>query len=107
MTTDVVRLVGHAGWNTTLSRGTDQEGAEVSDARLRCPAKQRSSDESESAVDQEQWPANAIAISKPCHGPHDNTSQYVGWCGEVLRFASPIAHVLHEDDGQEEADGIG
>jgi hypothetical protein len=66
----------------------------------------RQTDETKCGGKEEQRPADAVLITDPGADKHDNTGAGVRRRGKKLRLADGEAHVVVEDDGEEESEGI-
>lgn len=104
---DVIRLVGHGGWDVGVCSGRDEEDTKVACRSALGKAHDGETDDAQQHVDDNDGTTVPVLVTVPSQAEHDETSKRIRWCHETLRRADVEAHALREDDGQEVCEGVG
>jgi len=103
---DVIGLVRHDSGDVGVGAGRDEEDAKVADGRVLVPADDGQADEAKEVVEDDDGPADAIAVAEPAGGEHDDAGQDVGRSHEAVGLDGVEVHALLQDDGEEVGQGV-
>lgn len=105
---DIVMHVAQDGRDVRIAPADTEEDASVPRARARADETHHGdADDCRGSVQDQHQASLAVAVCEPGGGQHPRRCSDVGREGEDLRHGGAVAHVAAQDDGEEEAEGVG
>ena len=103
-----ISLAGNIRSNNTANGASAEEDARVPGGRVGADeARHGDADDGGGGVEDEDYAALAVAVGEPGCREHPGRGGDVRWEGQDLGHGGAVAHVSGEDDGEEEAEGVG
>lgn len=103
---DVVGLVRHGRRRGADRARGDQEHAEVAHGDVAVEAHEARADDGQEHVPDDDRAPEHVAVPQPARGVHDDGGEDVGRRRQDLGLSRAEAHVVSEDDGEEEGQGF-
>ena len=102
LSTNIIRLIRHCSRDIRVRARGGEEHAKVAHAGVGVEAHDGQADDGDEGVDDDDGAAHAVPVANPGHAEHEDCGEDVGGCDEALGGGHAEAHVVAEDDGEED-----